>query len=418
MLKKTWVIILGILVAISVVGGVWYYLIQTAPKGEIVIGGVWSLTGGSAAVGEYMHRGALLAVEELNKRGGILGRTIKYIYEDDASQPTTAALAYDRIVTQGGAQFVIGTTFSSLALAMMEPASKYKVLTLFSGAGDVKIREMIMQNPDKYKYVWVLNPNSTVYGPLWVEFIKDYVTAGKIPPKNKIIVVIREESGWAIGATDFLIKRAEQLLPDWEVRVEAVPLACEDFYPVLLKIKPLNPTAVIYMGYYFSSALALAKQYFELNIPALLCYQFIAGQPEFVKTLGVERTDYVVWGNYMGMPIKDRREEFVKKYTERFGSPPSVQSAMAYDEVMLLAKAIEKAGTLNTEDVIKALQTITYEGICGRYVFNTKTHDVIPGKGYIPALVYQFKGGESYIVWPMDYKEKEFELPPWVKSSD
>jgi branched-chain amino acid transport system substrate-binding protein len=114
-------------------------------------------------------------------------------------------------------------------------------------------------------------------------------------------------------------------------------------------------------------------------------------------------------------PISEKSIGYCDAYTKKYGHVPGAYTNFAtYDGVYVLADAIKRAGNLNSDDLVKALEATDYVGVSGRIKFS-KRHDPEAGAEFVPFTYIQWNKGEMVTVWPPAMKTGDFVMPAWVK---
>jgi branched-chain amino acid transport system substrate-binding protein len=369
------------------------------------------MTGPAAETGVAIKRGSELAMEEINAKGGILGKKLECIWGDDESKPEVGVSVYERYMMRDKVHVVIGGLHSHVAIAMMEPASKYDVL-FFSGAPVSSIiSKKIEENPQKYWMVFKGDVSSTAYGPGSVDFIKFAEKEG-FKPKVKSFASIIED-------TDFgrsLIEDIEKSMVNagWKnLTKEVVKLDQADYTAQMSKFRGLKPDIIFSVQTSVATAASLCKTFRESRVPALFLIIYAASKPEYIKLTGAASNGAVWIVNIAMIPALSK--DFVVAYKKKYNEEPPLNAAMQYDYMMIVANAIKTAGSTEGRKVADALLKIRYKGNCGVHAYNPKNHEVISGEEYIPTLVYQIQKQKDVIIWPAQYRQGKFQLPAYIR---
>jgi len=385
-------------------------------KEVIKIGVNVPYTGTAAEVGHAMWRGAQLAAKEINEKGGVyikeLGKRLKIelVLGDTQARPEVGVSAMEKLITDDKVDFICGGIHSSVAMADMEVAAKYgKIYWLQQSISD-EITKKIASNPDKYWSIFKSNWNQSAYALSWKSFNKMLLDKGYIPPKAKISIVAEETDYGRSNAKDY--QRYNEELGFEIVSLDIPHLDVTDFYPILSKIAASKPHIVLAIfSANIPAGIAFTKQFREMNIPAILEAIYYPLRSELVET-APEASKYIVY-QYFPVP---------KSYGEKFeksglfpGYKATFDDMYSYDSINAFCDALERAGSLDSKKVAEAILQTKYKGELGMYGgFNPKTHEGPPD--YHPPRTGQiFTDLKSYTVFPDEYKEKDFALPPWFK---
>lgn len=126
-----------------------------------------------------------------------------------------------------------------------------------------------------------------------------------------------------------------------------------------------------------------------------------------------EKSDYAAFVAFSwDVPITDKTIPFYEKFTKGYGHfPEGYCDVRAYDGLYILADAIKRAGSLDVEKVIGALEKTDYKGVAGRYVFDD-SHQSKWGQGYLTNIIGQWIKGKGYIIWPPAYANATYKKDP------
>jgi len=235
-MKRSLYFILTLLLAFS------FGIFGCEKKEEIKIGVMTPLTGESAKYGQDIKRGYDLATEEINEKGGIQGKKLLLIYEDDEGKPDKAVSAAQKLIQRDKVSVILGALWSSPTLAVAPIAEKNKVVLLSSGSSSPKIT-------DAGDYIF-RNEISEAYGAK--ESAKLYFNAG-----FKKIATIYINNDYGIGVRD-ITKEIYEQLGGVVTTSEAFEQDEKDFRTQLLKIKETNPEAILIVSY--KEAILILKQ--------------------------------------------------------------------------------------------------------------------------------------------------------------
>jgi branched-chain amino acid transport system substrate-binding protein len=200
-----------------------------------------SLTGDLAEYGTRCKEGIDLAVEEINAAGGIDGRPLEVVYEDDKGIPTEGVTALNKLISLDGVTTVMGAVSSSVTLAMEPIATREHVFLFSPVSSSPKI-------PGKSKYLYTMWPPDTFEARALAEFASQ-----KLGKKRAAILYVDNEYG--LGLMDQFAKRASELGLQI-VSKEAYPLNNKDFRLIIPKVKQSQPDVLFLAGYHKEMAFA------------------------------------------------------------------------------------------------------------------------------------------------------------------
>jgi len=375
------------------------------------------------------ERGITLAVEEINAAGGVdvagEKRPFKVEVIDtrdlEPGVPVSEALmAVEKLILEKKADFLVGGPVrSEAALAAMSLLSKYKkVSILTTGVLTPKYHALVAENYDKYKYCFRIHGEAVqLVGEIMACFkeLKDRYGL------DKVFIMVQDVSH-ARGGGEVLGKVAEK--QGWKILgTEVYPTGTGDFSMGLLKAKKTGAEILnIWMDMPESSI--LLKQWYDMKIPALPFGSTLAAaeQPGFWEATG-GKGEYtlcnVVNAGNAPSDATPWTMKFYNAYTKRWNiEPEGLGSSSSYMAAYVLKDAIERAGSLDSDKVVSALEQTDMMGVYGRIRFNPKSHQVIPAtdpKEGAVGTVLQWQAGKRIVVYPKSIATGEIQLPPWMK---
>lgn len=391
----------------------------------IIIGGPLST---AFLYGWDAERGITLAVEEINAAGGVkVGKEkrpfkVEVIDTRDLEPgvPVSEALmAVEKLILEKKADFLIGGPVrSEAALAAMDLLAKYKkVSILTTGVLTPKYHARVAEEYDRLKYCFRIHGHA---GQLVGEIMACFKELKEKHGLSKVFIMVQDVAH-ARGGGEIIAKLAAK--DGWTVTgTEIYPTGTGDFSMGLLKAKKAEAQVLnIWMDMPESSI--LLKQWYELKIPALPFGSTLAAaeQPGFWKATD-GKGEYTLCNvvNAGNAPSKATpwTMKFYDAYTKRWKvEPEGLGSSSSYMAVYVLKDAIERAGSLDSDKVVAALEKTDMEGVYGRLRFNPKNHQVIaaldPKEGAVGTIL-QWQAGKRIVVFPKSIATGEIKLPPWM----
>jgi branched-chain amino acid transport system substrate-binding protein len=371
-----------------------------------------------------------LAVEEINAQGGVNVGGTKRPFKVEAMDTrdlepgvpvSDALLVVEKLILEKNADFLIGGPVRSEgALAAMDLLSKYKkVSILTTGALTPAYQKRIGEEYDKFKYCFRIS--GEVGWMVAGEFIPCLMDIKAKYGLNKLFIMVQDVAH-ARAAGDATGKMASE--KGWEiVGKEGYPTGTTDYSVGLLKAKKDNAQVLLIVMDMPESSILL-KQWYDMKIPALPFGTIIAAaeQPGFYKaTEGKGEYCLASVVNAGNAPSKATpwTMKFVEAYQKKYGlEPEGYGTSSSYMAVYVLKDAIERAGTLNSDAVVAALEKTDMMGVYGRIKFNPKNHQVIPSvdpnEGAV-GTIFQWQAGKRIVVFPPKIAMGEIKLPPWMK---
>jgi len=370
-----------------------------AAQDTIKIGGIAPLSPpGGVQTGESLRDGMVIAVEELNANGGIMGKAVELIVEDTSGVPEKGVAAFERLATSENVVGVTGSAHSAVCSAVGPVAQKTN--TVFIAGECWSDSVTAAQIPEVFR---ITVANSLVYS-VAANWVKE---AG-----FKNIAIISENSDWGFGIIDVFTKNLEDT--GATVTSFTAERTVSDFTPQLLQLKRADPQPdLIVAGFTGSNLLLMLRQAADLDLaPTAETAIFAAGadvlEPEFWDVMG-EEGKFVI-GNPAGLPGKPDTplsRSFSKAYEGKFDRPANAVAMEGYDGVMVLAQAIEAAGSTDNDAMKEALRALEWDGTRGTITFPQTTD---PAWAYqqwqdVPIFVIQYSEAnqspaDAAILWP------------------
>ncbi|MBV8827014.1 MAG: ABC transporter substrate-binding protein [Hyphomicrobiales bacterium] len=317
---------------------------------------------------EPYKRGIDLAVEEINKSGGVNGRRLEVISRDDGGNPGDAVRVAEELVTREGVTAIAGTFLSNVGLAVTEYAGKNKVFFL---AAEPLTDKITWQNGNKYTY----RLRSSTYMQVAM-LMPDAVAAQK---KRWALVYPNYEYGQSAVATFKSMLIAKQ--PGVEfVTEQATPLGKLDAGAVVQAIDDAKPDAIFNVLF----GADLAKFVREGNTRGVFNNRFVAsllsGEPEYLDPLKDEAPDgWVVTGYPWYAITTPEHKAFLAAYQARFNDYPRLGSVVGYVTIRSLAAGIAKAGGTDAEKLVAAFAGLKVDGPFGPFSFRASDHQATMG---------------------------------------
>jgi len=321
----------------------------------IVIGMVTEGTGPNAEAGLYQNNGAKLAVDEINKAGGVLGRPIKLVIEDNQSTNPGSVLAISKLTSAGNLTALIGTVRSTQIQAI-SPTVLRAGLPMIMGGTDTSLTHV--NNP----WIFRARPNDSYSA----KVIADY---GANTLKLKKWAIVYSNDAFGNGGQKALAA-ALKTYGATPVVVEGFQSNSQDFTPIVLAVK--NSGADIVSTYIANSpdVAIFGKQLRQLGVKA----QWV-GSPSMSTETALKLGGDALYGSYsiadFTADSSPEAKAFAQKYRATYKVDADLYSAWPYDSVKLLALAIKNANSTKPDDIAKALRAIKgYKGVEGTYTFD------------------------------------------------
>jgi len=335
-----------------------------ATKEPIKLGAIYCFAGPCYMYSESAIIGIKIAADEINAKGGVLGRKLDVIVRDTEMKVDIGARETKDLILREKVHFLIGPCSSGVGLAMQVVHSESKILrvaTMSNTEGQVV---------DKFTpYIFQIVPNTYMEGIAATRYLNK-----KVPTAKKFATI---NPDYEFGRREFaaFAEEIKRLVPDSEILYEAWPKGGEKDYTAFITAIMAKKPEAVQSSLFGADLIAFTKQaipygFFEktpfialFDLPVLIALG--ADAPE--GTFAFARGDFFQDPN-------PKMLEFVEKFRKARGAYPDGWAVQAYDGVYLLKAGIEKAKTTETEAVIKALEGITLDSLRGKFTIRPLDH--------------------------------------------
>src|SRR5687768_7545454 len=314
----------------------------------IKIGVITDRVGVSKPYSEPATEGVIFGAEEINRKGGVLGRKIELLVEDDQSRPDISAALARKLVDQG-AVFIMSVSLS--------PATQQQQTVTM----EAKTPQMTPMNSADYLTTQLNNPYFWQTGPLGSTQIATLLAHAR--SKNfKRVALITDNSdlGQAIGKAfkGTLEKAGIQIVAD-----EVVARGATTATPQMQKIRAANPEAMFLAGVLTAENVLIFRAYKELGVKFPIHSSYNLSVPIY-ETVAKGLIDGITFVDAYD-PDKPEVKAFEAAYKKATGKQPQNLHGYGYDGINLVAEAIRKAGSTDKEKIRESMQSLTYAGVMG-----------------------------------------------------
>ena len=300
--------------------------------GEILVGEYGSLTGPEATFGQSTHNGIMMAVDEINAAGGVNGRKIKVLTEDDQSKPEEAANAVSKLISQNNFVAVLGEVASSNSLAAAPICQANKVPMITPSSTNPAVTE-------KGDYIFRMCFLDSYQGESMANYISQQLKM------NRAAILVDVKSDYSTGLAQFFeqafVKNGGRI-----VARQSYAKGDNDFRAQLTAIRSANPQVIFIPGYYNDIG-QIAIQARDLGIQQPLAGGDGWESPKLIEIGGKALEGCFYSNHYFAGDPSQAVRQFVDKYRERFGQTPDSLAALGYDSAKVLANAMSKAAKLD-----------------------------------------------------------------------
>ncbi len=351
------------------------------PKGsgkEIVIGEYGSLTGGIATFGISTKNASEMAFDEINKKGGVLGKQIKLLVEDDQSKPEEAGTAVTKLINQDRVVAMLGHVASSQSLAAAPICQSNHVPMISPSSTNPRVTQV-------GDYIFRVCFTDTFTGEVVAKFAYDTLKA------RKVAILVDVRSDYSVGLQTFFgeafKRRGGEIVAN-----QSYSQGDSDFRAQLTQIKATNPEAIYVPGYYTEVG-TIVHQGRELGITVPFLGSDGWDSPKLWEIGGEALNGCYFSNHYSTDDPSPAVQKFVNDYKGKYGQVPDALAALAYDAARVMADAIGRAGSTDGKKIRDEIAaTKNFPGVTGTITINAERNAVKP------AVILKVENGKYLLV--------------------
>jgi branched-chain amino acid transport system substrate-binding protein len=317
---------------------------------------------------EPYKRGWEMAVEEINSKGGVLGKKLEVISRDDGGSPGDAVRAANELVTREGANILAGTFLSNIGLAVTEFAGKEKVFFL---AAEPLTDKITWQNGNKYTFR--LRPSTYMQVAM---LLPDAIAA-----KKKRWALVYPNFEYGQSASSWFKQMLSKAQPGVEfVTEQATPMGKLDAGAVVQAIDDAKPDAIFNTEFALDLAKFVREGTTRGTFKDRTVVSLLSGEPEYLDPLKDEAPEgWIVTGYPWDAITTPAHKAFLDAYQKRWNDYPRLGSVVGYDTMKSLAAGIAKAGATDTDKLIAAFRGLKLESPLGPFEYRALDHQATMG---------------------------------------
>lgn len=363
-------------------------------------------------VGRDAQEAVQMAIDDINAKGGLLGRKLEMVVADETEKPEAGINAIKKLTAEDKVDVLIGGYTSGVTLAQLPHITRAKTLYLGVGAASPAVTQNVAKRYDSDKYIFRVGPIHAGHQARQLSgFITEFVM-GELGRKN--IAVVGENAKWVQDLVPLLRKSATEGGADVKL-VELFDTQTADFSPLFSKIRNSGAEFIVVVLSHASSDI-FAKQWHDSQVP--IPYGGIdvkSMDGDFCERIGGKPVSQFAANFAVRAPLTERTVPFFDAFMARTKRVPVYTAIGSNDGVYIYADAVKAAGTTDPEKVIPALEKTRYVGISGVIEFD-ENHDLKAGGKYPNFLFAQWRPDCSReVVFPKALRTAEPILPPWLK---
>jgi branched-chain amino acid transport system substrate-binding protein len=355
-------------------------LVSTAALAQdpIRLGEFASMTGKEAVFGQNAHKGTLLAVEETNAAGGVLGRKLELITADNQSKPGESATAVKKLISRDKVAVILGEITSGRTLEAAPIAQAAKIPLISPGATHTEVTA-------KGNYIFRICFIDDFQGTVMAKFARETLKL------KRVAILSSVSSAQSVGLAKYFRERFTS--PTTVIAAEQkYGEGDKDFRAQLTAIKAAGADGIFVPGYYAEAAL-ICKQARDLGLTLPLLGVDGWESPDLVAIAGAAAEGCYLSTHYSPESESPAVVAFNQRFQQRWGIGSNALSVLGYDSAMLAIDAIRRAGSTDGAKIRDALATtVNYPAVTGSITFDTNRN---PTKN---AVVLTVKNGKFTFV--------------------
>jgi len=347
------------LVALTLLVSAMAFAAGQKDSGTVNIGAVFPLSGGVAFYGVESRDGAILAIEQINAAGGLLGKKLALIAEDDEGNAEKSVNAFTKLTTRDGVSFILGSSTSGATMGMTALAQSNKVLLISPSATNIDVTK----------------PGDFIFRACFIDPFQGVVGAdfayGTLGCRRAAILYdagADYNTGLAESFRNQFKANGGQIVAD-----EAYQSGDVDFNAQITRIRAANPD-VVYLPNYYNDVTLQAKQLRDQRVTCALVGG--DGWDGLTDNAGDEILNGFWSAGFAADTTDPKGVAFVKAFEARFNKPASQFSALGYDTMMLVIDAIKAAGSFDSTAVKNAMAKLSGSYVTGNIRFDANRNPI------------------------------------------
>jgi len=349
-----------------------------AAVAAIRIGEYASLTGKEAAFGQSSHQGTVLAIDELNAAGGLLGERVELLTEDNQSKPGESVTAVKKLIARDKVCAMLGEVASGRSLEGASVCQAFKIPMVSPFSTNPKVTEL-------GDYIFRVCFTDPFQGSLLARFAHERLHS------RKAAILTSVSAAYSVGLTKYYTE-SFTALGGRIVADQKYGEGDKDFAAQLTAIKAAAPDVLVVTGYYTEAAL-ICRQARQLGLTVPILGGDGCDAPELISIGGKDVEGFHVSTHFSAEDKSPRALTFIEAYTRRHGQAPDASAALGYDSAMVLADAIRRAGKAEPKLIRAALAaTRDFPAVTGLITIDEKRN------ARKPAVILSVRDGALHFV--------------------
>lgn len=348
----------------------------TTTAEPIRIGVVSTFSGSNSGHGEYCKEGVELWLEDVNASGGILGRPVEIVYEDNGETNQEYQNAFIKMLSEGDVSAIYSNGYSDQITLVSPDVENYGIPLLAGNSSQACL-------DSGFEYYWMLRLSDSIVSPTMANACADLLNMTNV-------ALLQVNDSYGDGMADYVVQALEEKGVNISLRL-SFDAAETQFNSYLAQVQSADVDGIIAIAHQDQAALLMMQvDALDFDIPLMGCSQFATSLA--IDTAGAAADGWYSLADWTCEVDSESGSAFVEAYREKFGRDPDMQSVCAYDAMVVLEDAITRAGSddpkainealYGTKDVVGAMTTYTcdptselYSHCLGQSIFLTQTVD-------------------------------------------
>ena len=320
-------------------------IVRAQETGPLKIGGMLPLSGPASIEGHQIIRGLQFAVEEANAKGGVFGRKLELVMEDDESNSTKGVTAVRKLIEREKVPFIIGTYASAVAVAGSKVAREYKVPMLSAGSTAASATD---ENPPGDPWFFRSWPDSNGQGESTAQDIIRVL-------KKTRIAIIHDNTNYGLTLAE-QVTRVAAAEGGTIVSKDSYNAGEQDFSSMLTKLRTQRPEAV-YIGGWAGDGANIVRQAAEVGLRT----QFIGSgsmlSDDFIRLAGPASEGFAVATMFESTTPNQVGRAFGDRFREKYKAEANTFNALGFDSTSIAIEAMRRVGKADGAEIQKMLKS-------------------------------------------------------------
>lgn len=371
-------------------------------------------------VGQTLINGLQMAIDEINGAGGVLGTKLQLVVADTELTAVGATTAVEKLVLQDKVDCIMGGESTEGGTAIQMQAAKNRMLTFIQGT-QLPAETNYKEDPEMYKHTFLFTPGPIDQVKMGMAFVDYMVPALKdsLGLTHINIGLIKDEDMWAQAVGPLIKDKVEQMSDATIVYDTSIAREANDFSVELTQLRE-KEAQFLYVLLGRPSTYPLVKQLRATQCPVAVggFVMLATNTSDFISAVGVDNAAYTSSFAIFSHPIDARSKTMFDRYYRQYNQTASYHAPIGYLMVQYLARALQMTKSLNSDQLVKAVETIQIapeEGWGGGPAVFGESHRLLYLGDYLSPYFFEYApDGTNVFLWPDKFKNSPLLVPSYV----